>query len=209
MLPMTKRQPHEQSQSWRICAFYRIIRHCHILEHYSDVIMSSMASQITSLTIVYSTVYSCAAQRKHQSSASPAFIRGSHRWPVNSPHKWQATRKMFPFDDVIMGCKPSCEIRARKLSSHQMPSMSCGHITVMAHERRGASNHQQLEYFLSVFRFFTKKRKRCALLALLKMWPVMRKSSPYHGEWVVNAGPDIKCTNFNIYHAKIWLVLHQ
>ena len=61
-----------------------------------------MASQIASLTIVYSTVYSGADQRKHQSSASLAFVRGIHRGPVNSPHKWPVTRKMFPFDDVIM-----------------------------------------------------------------------------------------------------------
>ena len=65
--------------------------------------MGVMASQITSLTIVYSTVYSGADQRKHQSSASLAFVRGIHRGPVNSSHKWPVTRKMFPFDDVIMG----------------------------------------------------------------------------------------------------------
>ena len=129
--------------------------------------MSTVASQITSLMIVYSTVYSGADQRKHQSSTglhernSPvtgkfpsqrasnaenvsiwwrhhafilhwwsgqkleeqtvilshtyasyllhigikaplAFVRGIHQWPVNSPHKGPATRKMFPFDDVIM-----------------------------------------------------------------------------------------------------------
>ena len=60
------------------------------------------ASQITSLTIVCSTGYSGADQRKHQSSASLAFVRGIHRCPVNSPHKGPVTRKMFPFDDVIM-----------------------------------------------------------------------------------------------------------
>ena len=64
--------------------------------------MGAIASQITSLTIVYSTVYSGADQRKHQSSASLAFMWGIHRGPVNSPHKWPVTRKMFPFDDVIM-----------------------------------------------------------------------------------------------------------
>ena len=64
--------------------------------------MGAIASQITSLTIVYSIVYSDADQRKHQSSASLAFVRGIHRGPVNSPHKWPVTRKMFPFDDVIM-----------------------------------------------------------------------------------------------------------
>ena len=33
---------------------------------------------------------------------SLAFMRGIHRWPVNSPHKGPVTRKMSPFDDVIM-----------------------------------------------------------------------------------------------------------
>ena len=64
--------------------------------------MGAMASQITSLTIAYSIVYSGADQRKYQSSASLAFVRGIHRGPVNSPHKMPVTRKMFPFDDVIM-----------------------------------------------------------------------------------------------------------
>ena len=72
------------------------------LKHYNDVIMSAMASQTTSLAIVFPSVYSGADQRKHQSSASLAFARGIHRSPVNSPHKWPVTRKMFPFDDVIM-----------------------------------------------------------------------------------------------------------
>ena len=70
--------------------------------HYDGIIMGTMASQITSLTIVYSTVHSGADQRKHQSSAALAFVRGIHREPVNSPHKWPVTQKMFPFDDVIM-----------------------------------------------------------------------------------------------------------
>ena len=73
-----------------------------MMEYYNDVIMGAIASQITSPTIVYSIVYSDADQRKHQSSVSPAFVRGIHRGPVNSPHKWPVTRKMFPFDDVIM-----------------------------------------------------------------------------------------------------------
>ena len=70
--------------------------------HYDDVIMTMLASQITSLTVVYSIVYSGVNQRKHQSSASLAFVREIHRGPVNFPHKWPVTRKMFPFDDVIM-----------------------------------------------------------------------------------------------------------
>ena len=74
-----------------------------MVEHSTDVTMGAMASQITSLTSVYSTIYSGADKKKHQSSASLVFVRGIHRWPVNSPHKGPVTRKMFPFDDVIMG----------------------------------------------------------------------------------------------------------
>ena len=62
---------------------------------YNDVIMGAMASQITSLTSVYATVYTYADQKKYQSSASLAFVWGIHRWPVNSPHKGSVTRKSF------------------------------------------------------------------------------------------------------------------
>ena len=78
----------------------RMVRESSI--HYNNVIMSVIASQITSLTIVYSRSYSGANQRKHQSSASLAFVRGIHRWPVNFPHKRTVKRKIFPLDDVIM-----------------------------------------------------------------------------------------------------------
>ena len=81
-----------------------------IATHSNDVTMGAIASQIASLTIVYSIVYSDADQRKHQSSASLAFVRGIHRGPVNSPHKWPVTRNMFPFDDVIMRvCYVCCQ----------------------------------------------------------------------------------------------------
>ena len=72
-----------------------------VILHYDDVIMSAIASRITSLTTVYLIVYSRADQRKHQSSASLACVRGIHRRPVNSPHKGPVTREMGPFDDVI------------------------------------------------------------------------------------------------------------
>ena len=70
--------------------------------HYSDIIMSSVASQITVVWNIYSTVCSGADERRHQSSASLAFVRGIHRGPVNSLHKGSVTRKMYPYDDVIM-----------------------------------------------------------------------------------------------------------
>ena len=94
----TKGQQCENASIWwcRNCA--AISRE---IFHYGDVIMATIASQITSLTIVYSTIYSDADQRKHQSFVSLVFVREIHRGPVNSLHKWPVTRKMFPFDDVI------------------------------------------------------------------------------------------------------------
>ena len=95
--------PHSYFQSLHQTPYlhlFLVINYCKL--HYDDVIMSAIASQITSLTIVYSTVYPGADQNKHQSSVSLAFEWGIHRGPVNSPHKWPVTRKMFPFDDVIM-----------------------------------------------------------------------------------------------------------
>ena len=91
LLVTWRRKEPEQQQLWHW-----------LKSHYNDVIMDAMASQITSLAVVYATVYSGADQRKHQSSASLAFVRGIHRRPLNSPHKGPVTRKMFPFDDVIM-----------------------------------------------------------------------------------------------------------
>ena len=68
----------------------------------NDVIMSAMVSHITGVSMVFSIACSGADQRKHQSSAPLAFVRGIYQWPINSPHKGPVTRKMFPIDDVIM-----------------------------------------------------------------------------------------------------------
>ena len=100
-----------------------IIHGCRIpceIPHYNDAIMGAIASQITSLTIVYSTVYSDADQRKHQSSASLAFVWGIHRGPVNSPPKWPVTRKMFPFDHVILYLHD--DVMTRKQISCEFPT---------------------------------------------------------------------------------------
>ena len=73
-------------------------RSCNIqdeISHYSDVIIRALASQITVILMVCSTICSGADQRKHQSSALLAFVRGVHRWPVNPLHKGPVTRKCF------------------------------------------------------------------------------------------------------------------
>ena len=69
--------------------------HFNKIKHYNDVIMGAIASQISSLMIVYSTVYPDADQRKQQSFASLAFVRGIHRGPVNSRTNGQLRGKCF------------------------------------------------------------------------------------------------------------------
>ena len=89
--------PHLQRSFWTW-----VSNHIPQVNHYNDVITGAMASQITSLTIVYSFVYSGTDKKKHQSPASLGFVRGVHRWSVNSWHKWPVMRKMFSCHDVIM-----------------------------------------------------------------------------------------------------------
>ena len=84
--------------------------------HYSDVIMNAVACPITSLRIVNPTDYSGADQRTHQSSASLAFVGGIHRGPVHSPRKGPVTRKMFPFDDVIICPGMGAGVRSTRAS---------------------------------------------------------------------------------------------
>ena len=63
--------------------------------------MGEMTSQTTNLTVVYSTVYSGADQRKHESSALLAFV-----WEFTGefPAQMASNAEMFPFDDIIMKC---------------------------------------------------------------------------------------------------------
>ena len=72
-------------------AYMRLWNLTSSVQHYSDVIMGTIASQITSLTVVYLTVYSDADQRKHQSSASLAFVLGIHRdrWIPRTKGQWR------------------------------------------------------------------------------------------------------------------------
>ena len=81
-------------------ALERCVAKCYL--HDYDVMISEMAYQITSVSIVCSIVCSVADQRKHQSFASLVFVREIHQSPVDSPHKGPVARKMFSFDDIIM-----------------------------------------------------------------------------------------------------------
>ena len=78
----------------------------HVTFYHSDVIMSTMASKTTGVSIVCSTVCRGADQRTHQRSLSLAFVRGIHRWPLDSPHKWPVTRKCFRL--ITSSCASLC-----------------------------------------------------------------------------------------------------
>ena len=78
---------------------WKVYWHC--LPHYSDVIMSAMTSQITSFLVGCSTICSGAGQKKKKLHVT-GFVREFHLWLVDFPHKGTVTRKMFPFDDVIL-----------------------------------------------------------------------------------------------------------
>ena len=90
-----------QIPAWNLVGWHKVQRSKSLQKHYR-VIVSAMASQITSVSIVCSTVCSGTDQRKHQSSTSLAFVRGIHWWPLDSLHKGPITWKKFPFDDIIM-----------------------------------------------------------------------------------------------------------
>ena len=156
--------------------------------------MGAIASQITSFNFVYSTIYSDADQRKHLSSASLAFVRGIHRWPVNSPRKWPVTPKMFPFDDVIM------LLWVIKIASGCTHFASCNQATASAkskdhryflwlirlhswqwcrNECDGVSNHRRLDGLLNrLFRCGSKKTLKPRVAGPHK-GPVTRKMLPF------------------------------
>ena len=118
--------------------------------------MGAMASQITSLTIVYSTVYLGVDQRKHQSSALLAFVRGIQREPVNSPHKWLVTRKMFPFDDVIMRCGSNhqqfdCQSATIEVTWLLVGSSMCAAIPNHIDQRIAHINHTSVKCILTAY----------------------------------------------------------
>ena len=124
--------------------------------------MGTIAFQITSLTIFfYSTVNSDAYQRKHQSVASLAFVRG----PVNSPHKWPVTRKMFPFDGVIM--KWSLWLSNCNAIHWESPAVSHRTLLWRRNGHDGVSNHQPHDCLLNrLFRPRSKKTSKLRVTGL-------------------------------------------
>ena len=165
--------------------------------------MSAMAPQITSLPIVYSTLYSGTDQRKHQSSASLDFVRGMHQWSVNSPHKGPVTRKMHPFDDVIMFfCTlfqyhfEQCHVILSSISLHYRKwfvTINYGQNNkTTAHWCLDLWNHRQLDYSINSFWPFVKRIYRWPVGSLHK-WLTMWKVNPCHDAIMKKEISELKC----------------
>ena len=133
--------------------------------------MGAMASQITSLTGVYSTVWLGADQRKHQSSASLAFVGEIHRWPVNSPHKGPVTRKMFPFDDVIVLYIPG-NISQVKIRFHQSNFQQSIRLL------NSFIRHGSRDLFIFVYLYFGNFEIPCLTNLMLPLSTLHRKGRP-------------------------------
>ena len=120
---------------------------------YNNVIMGTIASLINSHRSVYSTLYSDADERKHQSSA--------WLFPVNSPHKWPITRKMFPFDDVIMIIWINGGVLLHR------PPLYCNRMRGINHNRLACSLQQRknikanYESFVGNWLIITTKDQQC------------------------------------------------
>ena len=163
--------------------------------YYNDVIMGTMASQITSLTIVYSTVYSDADQRKHPSSASLAFVWGIHRGPVNSPHKWPVTRKMF---HVILR-----ENVANKTYEHIQYIPWNLHTILLCFILFGCYYYD----YCCCYYFYTYNVTMMMTSSLTWTFPQVRQEpilhSQYHGCWCPGDARSQGISNHDIYNGKL------
>ena len=147
----TKLSIHENAPEYIVCEMTAIVSRrwvnivvaehlvCHLVSHYSDVIMTTMASQINSLTVVYSTVYSDADQRKHQSSASLAFVWGIHRDRWIPRTKGQLRGKCFHL--MTSSCKAYSELVSNTGNMDQELGLM-KHFTVTSREIYAVSDHR-------------------------------------------------------------------
>ena len=186
-------------------------------EHYSDVIMSAMASQIVGVSIVCSSVCSGADQRIHQSLASLAFVRGIHRSPMDSPHKASVTREIFPFNGVIMNDHPARSQENSKPLDGEMEILhpfenwqvarrlccwATGQISIQwrHNDHDGVSNHQPHGCLLNrLFRRRSKKTPKLRVTGLCVGNSPGPVNSPHKGPVTRKTFPDdvFKCIFFN------------
>ena len=144
--------------------FWEVLYVVNVIVHHNDVLMGAIASQITSLTIVFSVIYLDTDQRKHQSSASLAFVWGIHRGrPV--------TRKMFPFDDVITTLmlqernQRNNVIELINFSHFLLVALLCENICMQAYKIHQRLIHSHIIFFLWIMLL----KRFCQFLCSLRL----------------------------------------
>ena len=159
--------------------------------------MSAMVSQITGVTITYSTVCSGADQRKHQSCASLTFLRVIHRWPVNSPHKGPVTRKMSSFDNAMIWKMPADLFTINILYTvwlgHKKTAF-CRHFKLHLRDEKNSDSH---------FTDFFPKGLTTNMSVVIE---VACSDQSYHPHWLWLSSPGHICVN-NINELMIRLYL--
>ena len=119
--------------------------------HYSDIIMSAMASQIQFQHCSLNHLFRHRSNKTSQSSVSLAFVREIHRWPMNSPHKLPVTRKMFKFDDVIMNHVWLAQLIAGAVTYFQHIKWETNEMTVTANVLFKLLHNQRKRYVNDTF----------------------------------------------------------
>ena len=157
-------------QQWLAHRYSLTCWHTDSTLHCSDFITSTMASQITSLTVVYSTVYRGANQRKHQSSASLAFVRGIQRCPVYSPHKGPVTRKLSPFDDVIMVCGISIYWIKTSIHSYIFSSLHTSQVVMISSRAKQQCLHETYSVVWPLMTWWHLEHKLYYILHANNFW---------------------------------------
>ena len=156
--------------------------------HSSDVIMGVMASQITAVSIVYATVCSGTDQRKHQRSGPLAFVRGIHRWPVNSLHKGSVTWKMFPFAVVMTWYCPILELLSHEAFAYP--------VIVLGMPKVGSWDTAVFQELSSVLKIGVLKQYQTS--SIIKKWGSFLKTFWKWGPlWKIGVRMQIFCVDAN------------
>ena len=140
--------------------------------------MGTIAPQITSLTIVYSTVYSDADQRKYQSSASLAFVRGIHRRPVNSPQRASNTENvsMSSWKDNISGQIMAWSVKQQAITLTNIDPDLCNHMVWIGNnEFMNTRRYQE---------FWFDNTRKCRKINIIEHWRLTSSIPCLTNKWL-------------------------
>ena len=159
-------------------------------------------------------------QRKHLSSTSLAFVRGIHQWPVNSPHKWPVTRKMFPFDDVIMSnfCAISVLRNVRKCNTWLFPKdkfimTGVNFANIIIFTKSNKINLHYYSMFSDIFHNLALKTAQTLVNNNFKMFGMkMTRIQPWLilcDKYLSQNGDILSCVFLRTYNHKYYSITHH